>query len=406
MLRSLSGAIRHVHTGHTNILDELPVEFMQVSERKFTSIYNIVKEKRNPLLSHLFIHSQVPRRKRPIQNHLDRSLGLYISQNDCESALAFLRDVEIANKGSIQMSYDTLESLLLAAKYQNDADTAWQCAQVMSQLYPSGIYSRTWCLLLSVVLSQEHYEALLWIHKEACVPGYVILDDHSYLCMARIASKHGDLSLCRWAALKMRRRQRELGVVDPESTLKLFIHLVEASASASSARFNQDQVFVDKPGPPTIRAAFRFFVRLGDTAARVSAGQLPEMVESLRCVKNQQYAIGIFEKMCGDPTSNELVRILLLNVLLKAVPDAEARNLLSLAQQTGVRYNEETVLLLIDMATRDCDDAAIERLAREQPSLRVINAAMRAAYAVGSDELRQTISHIADGANVRVKCPP
>lgn len=404
MLRLLSGRVRYVHAGYSKILDELPVEFMQVSERKFTSIYNLVKEERNPLLSHLFVHSQVPRRKRPIKEHLERVLGLYIGQGDCESALAFLRDVEIANKGTIQIRYETLESLILAAKYQEDAVMAWQCAQIMSHLYPSGLYSRTWCLLLSVVLRQEHYEALCWIYKEACVPGYVILDDYSYLHMADIASKNGDLSLCRWAALKMRRRQRELSVVDPTSTLKLFIYLVEASAS--SARLNKDQDFTDQPAPPTIRAAFRFFIRLGDMAARVWAEQLPQMVLALKSPENQQYATAIFEKMCQDTNSNELIRTLLLNILLKAVSTAEAHEILLLAQQTGVRYNEETVLLLVRMAEKEYDSSKIEQLVLQQPSSRVLNAASQAAGVMTDAGLLERIVRIAQKEGIRLRCQP
>lgn len=314
--------------------------------------YDVVKATGNPFHTDLFARLVTVNQVGPenFTSNVDRVIHLYLQQLNWEMCIAFIREVELANKGEHAFSYDTLESILISAKWHNDIEIAFQVVQIIHGTYPN-VYGRTWGLLAQLSLDTEDYECLKWLHKVALVPGLLVLDDASYMRLARIAALNGDLRMCEWAALRMRRRQRALNTGSPTDSLQLYIYLIEAASRSSVANGGKSA---------SIKAVCRYLVRLGEMAPNVSICDLPQTVAALvESESNDKYVRELFDTICHDATVDSGVKTLIFNLLLAAKassPNTTMNEITDIVRgggaHMGIDLNEDSVVCLLDLAKR------------------------------------------------------
>lgn len=322
--------------------DNLPSKYM-------LALYEKLKPLHDPLLVHLFVEMLPLTAIKHRTKFINAAVQLYLSVGDLETALTFIRNVQLANAGTFKFHYDVLESVIVAAKYQNDAEVAFQAMQMLAATAHNMVYARTWGLFLSTILEARHYESIQWFYRTAAIPGFVVLDDNSYMSMAAIAAENGDPHMCRWAALRMRRRQRALNIVSPaDDLLKIFIYLVEASA-----------------GKGEFKAACRYIVRLSDSTSTLRSAQFPHLLSLLATEDAAfEYYIGIYQEMSTDPLANEAVKTLLFNLLLesriKATHYQQGLTIYQHARDAAVVFNTTSRLLLIQLGLALWDKSLVE----------------------------------------------
>lgn len=295
----------------------------------------------------------------------ERLVKLLLARDCIESCIAFIREIELANKGNLELSYDTLEALLIAAKWHGDADIAHQAMQILVQQHQH-VYARTWGLFMQLCLDTANYNTTKWCHKHALVPGFLVLDDASYLRLAQIAAQNGDLRLCEWSSLRMRRRQRALGSSSSSrDSLNLYICLIEAAARSDETQ---------------ITTVCRYVARLGALASEVSVGDLPQAVAALTEPQDLAVVLEIFDEI-ADSEAHDAVKTLLFNLLLSALLAvsssggqlAPARAFAVEARERAIKFNEDSTLLLIELARRGGSDArTLEAIAMQCPSEKVL----------------------------------
>lgn len=339
-------------------------------------LYDFAATSPNPFHIHLFsslVTVSAVGRHHFLPN-LERVIKLQLAQKNFEACISLIQEVEIVNGGAIVLSYETLEALIVAAKYSGDAEFALHALKLINENYQN-IFARTWGLVFQLVLDTRDYEGLKYIYKSALVPGLLVLDDASYLRMASIASQHGDLRMCEWSSLRMRRRQRALQLGVASDSLKLYIYLIESAASSSMK--NTDNKFAAR-----FQAVCRYLVRLGPLAGQVSPKDLPLSVQALiESKENSKQLAEIFETICKDQSVNGKVRTLIFNLLLSAdiARSSDPLSSLQLARAAGadgVDFDEESILLLMEVAQRsNAGRKAFEALIKQNPTPRVLHRA-------------------------------
>lgn len=324
--------------------NNLPTKYMFALQEK-------LQESPDPLLVRLFVDLLPLTAVRHRQKFVNGAVDLYISMGDLETALDFIREIQIANSGAFEFQYEVLERMIIAAKYQKDAEIAWQAIQMIVANSSNMVYARTWGLFLSTVLDARHHESLQWFYKTAAIPGFIVLDDSSYMSMAAIAAENGDPHMCRWAALRMRRRQRALNVISPpKDLLKVFVYLVESSA-----------------GKGEYKAACRYIVRLSDGTSSLRSSDFHQLLAVLRSDESAfEYYIGIYQEMSTDPLANEAVKTLLFNLLLESRIQAthyqQGLTLYQHARDAAVVFNNTSRLLIVQLGTALWDKSLIESM--------------------------------------------
>lgn len=331
--------------------NNLPTKYMFALQEK-------LRKSPEPLLVRLFVDLLPLTAVRHRHKFVNGAVDLYISLGDLETALDFIREVQIVNSGAFEFQYEVLERMIIAAKYQNDAEIAWQAMQMIVANSSNMVYARTWGIFLSTILEARHHESLQWFYKTAAIPGFIVLDDSSYLSMASIAAENGDPHMCRWAALRMRRRQRALGVSSPpKDLLKVFVYLVEASA-----------------GKGEYKAACRYIVRLRDSTSSLRSSDFHQLLALLRSEDTVfEYYIGIYHEMSTDPLANEAVKTLLFNLLLESRIQAtqyqQGLTLYQHARDAAVVFNNTSRLLIVHLGTALWDKSLIESMKCGDPKV-------------------------------------
>lgn len=379
-----------------------------------TKFYETIKRNNhNPLAVDCFARLVTVQQVGPkhFSSNVERVVNLYLENRSWEMCIAFIREVELANNGEHVFSYDTLESLLISAKWHNDPEIALQLVQIIQSTYPN-VYGRTWGLLAQCLLANEDYNGLEWLHRTALIPGLLVLDDASYIRLAKVAAAHGDLRLCEWAALRMRRRQRALEAhIDPQMSLQLYIYLIEAASSSASKRAalqegdqaaesdqvaesgqaaanehlplgssNQDQISGNGHNFASIKAVCRYLVRLGRMASKVSVRDLPQTVNALASNEsNDLYTRELFDTISQDSTVESDVKTLVFNLLLAtkvlstntSIEDV-VRIVQSGGADSGVELNEDSVISLLELASKfKTGDETLEAIAMQQRTPKV-----------------------------------
>lgn len=339
-------------------------------------LYDDAAASSNPLHTHLFsslVTVSFVGRQHFLPN-FERVIKLQLAQQNFEACISLIQEVEIVNSGAIVLSYETLEALIVAAKYNGDTEFALHALKLMNDNYQK-VYARTWGLAFQLVLDTRDYEGLKYIHKSALVPGLLVPDDASYLRMASIASQNGDLRMCEWSSLRMRRRQRALQTGDASDSLKLYIYLIESAASSSISN-------TDNKLAASFQAVCRYLVRLGPLASQVSPKDLPLSIQAV--VKSEEHnkqLAEIFQTICRDHSVSREVRTLILNLLLSADIARSSDPLSSMqlarsARADDVDFDEESILLLMEVAQRgNAGPKAMEALVKQNPTPRVLHRA-------------------------------
>lgn len=364
-----------------------------------TKFYESVKRNScNPLAIDCFTRLVTVQQVGPkhFSNNVERVISLYLENNSWEMCIAFIREIELANKGELVFSYETLESLLISAKWHNDPEIALQLVQIMQSTYPN-VYGRTWGLLAQCLLANEDYNGLDWLHRTALIPGLLVLDDASYVKLAKVAATHGDLRLCEWAALRMRRRQRALKApIDPRMSLQMYIYLIEAASSSASKRaaleggqLSPENEHYDNFNSAknnnshnfaSIKAVCRYLVRLGRMASNVSVRDLPQTVQALASNEsNDMYTRELFDTISNDSAVENHVKTLVFNLLLAtkvlssntSIEDV-VRIVQSGGADSGVELNEDSVICLLELASKfKTGDETLEAIAMQQRTPKV-----------------------------------
>jgi len=310
----------------------------------------------------------------------ERLVKLLLARDNYEMCIAFIRDIELANKGELALSYDTLEALLIAAKWHKDVDIALQVMQILVGSH-SNVYARTWGLFVQLGLETRSYDALKWAHKTALIPGLLVLDDASYLRLAQIAAQNGDLRLCEWSSLRMRRRQRALGSqTTSEDSFQLYVCLIEAAAKNSTNPAAMEDSSTDQW--VSFHTVCRYLVRLGPLANKVSVSDLPMMVEALSSHPGRlKILTEIYFELTSEDTADQgahdavktLIFNLLLHVLLKTAPLEAARAFAFEGRDRLIGFNENSILNFIDLALRSgSDQKTLQALAIQCPTPKVM----------------------------------
>lgn len=380
---SINSALDSKNVGLALDLSQELAKSSAIPSETFTIIYEQLLEMRDPMLVHLFFKLIPYTDKATLRSNVYRVFKLYLSMGDTESALAWLRSLQLTNKGSMEVPYDLLEQLLLSAKWHRDVEIAWQCLHVILDVHKS-VYARSWGLFLSLVLDCQNYEALKWFHKKAGIPGYIVMDDHSYLAMAEIAAKHGDLLICQWAMLRMIRRQRVMNMKNAGDTLRAFVLLIEAAAKHGDENTNG-----------SIKSACRYLLRLRDAAANVRVSDLRQFVEALSDYEAREYALGVYRTMCQDLKADESVKTLLYNLILCWYIDQwqfkAAQTHYREAIISNVHFNDDSKVLLVRLAAHLLDIKLLEQFIAGTESPRVLRTAYKYALDMDQYELAESI---------------
>lgn len=351
-----------------------------------TQFYEYAKRANTPLHTHLFatlVQAELHAPQQFVYNFA-RVIVLYLLQDNYEQCLAFVRSVERANKGTVPLAFRALEMLVKSAKWHDDVETAQAAVEAM-RVQGYSVYSRTWGMLLQLALDVRSHGALVYVHKHALVPGFLVADDASYLRMAALAAEHGDLHLCEWAALRMRRRQRtvavargeaapltaepgdaielksrdtsiaatsaadpvdQAGVGEDAAALEFYTYLIEAAAVSSLAG--------PHPGAAGLHVAFRYIGRLGQLSRFIAVRELPSVVRALGAPDNEETTLLFFDALCQDRAADEAVKVLVLNLLLAANLRFRRQGLAAVARiahRNRVPVNSETLGLLINASS-------------------------------------------------------
>lgn len=322
--------------------------------QQLDSLYELCRRSDDPLCAYTFAQLVPSSRDKQFDAVVNKAMSLFILHDDLESAMLFLRNVQVANAGTISIEYKTLESLLLACQWQNELEFAWETVKTMLQVN-GVVFSRDWAIFLSLVLQHRHVEALEWFFRTAAIPDYVIIDDYGLINMAAVAANSGQFHICRWAVLRLRRRHRYLGIENPKLTLRLFIYLVEASCS--------NEVKKRETGG-SIKSACRYLVNLSNGAADVKVVQLKQFFVALEKPDVLEYVLGIFEELIADDGANRHVKTLLFNILLKFYLSKDDLNNASLvfdcARGNGIEFNDDSFNLLVQLGEKQWDVDFIE----------------------------------------------
>lgn len=355
------------------------------------------------------------------ETNFAKLIVLYLTQNNYEQCLILIRNVECANSGSVPLPNVALEMLVKSAKWHNDVDTAQSAVQAMLTLNQP-VYSRTWGMLLQLALDTSDYDALMYVYKHALIPGFLIADDRSYLRIAALGALKGDLNLCEWAALHMRRRQRVVDDVRRQAeraniekyaskpalraldndvktndakkvvTMSSSLTSVSASPQLPSDAFSSQQISesdieafknrtslemytylieaaavstVQGPleGAPGLKSVFRYLGRLGKMASMLSIRELPSVICAFGVEENYESAFTFFEALSQDLTAEMPLKTLAMNLLLAANMKFQSDGLIQIgrvASLNNVAINSETTALLMDAAsTREEEYLAI-----------------------------------------------
>lgn len=291
-----------------SLFDEMAANNVSISNNIATNLFETVVQTGDSFIRYKYILSTLALvdsrnsiNKKSLRTLLNHIVRLFISTNELEGALTALI-MDASSTSDVQLSYEVNESLVVALLSIGDIDLSWK---ILKSMHAEGrIYSRIWGMFINVAAQSYHYAALEWVRNAAIIPGYVVVDDWSYMRMAETASRNGDYRMTRWCLLRIKKREVLLNQsMNLNMVQKFMIPLIESHAA-------QGNVF----------KAIQFIQRMRDTADGILIRDIPQLVSKLSGdVKSMELALEQTKLCFHDPRTPDAVRSLMLSLVCTAI---------------------------------------------------------------------------------------
>lgn len=222
--------------------------------------------------------------KRPFLSQI--VLGV-LATGSLEQTVAAIREMATANAGNVPLLYETYEKLLIVCCQYDELDYA---QQVMSILHARGsVYSRTWGLFIQAAARTDSYQCIKWAWTQAISPASVMIDDHTYMRIAQIAAKNGNVNLATTAYVKMIQRREKLGKPRPSNefatSVEFFSSLMDAYAIAKNIP-GALNLLAELSDEVVSNVKLRNIPRLVGAVSRLGQVKLLSMVDHLKGIAN------------------------------------------------------------------------------------------------------------------------
>lgn len=290
-----------------SLFDEMSANNVSISNNIATNLFDTVVQTGDSFIRYKYMLSTLALvgsrnsiNKKSMKLMLNHIVRLFISTNELEGALTAMI-MDASSTSDVQLSYEVNEVLVVALLTVGDVDLSWK---ILKSMHAEGrIYSRIWGMFINVAAQSYHYEALEWVRNAAIIPGYVVVDDWSYMRMAEIASRNGDYRMTRWCLVRIKKREVLLNQsMNLNMVQKFMVPLIESHAA-------QGNVF----------KALQFIDRMKETADRILIRDVPQLVSALcNDVQSMEIALDQTKACFQDPRTSDAVRSLMLSLVCTA----------------------------------------------------------------------------------------